>query len=428
MLLGSFLILLATTLGSAQQPTVFAAPFPQHFRAEVCGLPALATTVQSAIEGAIREGMKGAPNLDVTFTTSSCQPLFPNQKATYYTQVLATAPNCIQASGTVAVTIQNSGVPIGREHLLWFCNKPENLRTSGPLFDGALSSGEPIRLLYHHQNRGSQPLYMRIELVNAADKPARVWIIPGDGRPNRDPVWSGLKAARTFLPELLVGSGELIKLPAHSAVPIGFRRLVEGDTASGLCTLKLDSGGPATLEVRAEAILPVELASDWASAMLDPAPWHWVKPHEVYNPVAASYEITPLVYLDPFVEAPLAAAIGGPASRATFGVEGIPRLGGGRGLNGNYAVLHTFDVSLSNPTSAPGHVEFWLDATTNYTAAVLAFPSRLIWLRPLQKGESRLFLTIRLAPGEHRNFKVRTMPVSGGWYPATIRLKPVVGN
>jgi hypothetical protein len=224
---------------------------------------------------------------------------------------------------------------------------------------------------------------------------------------------------------LIAGSGELIELPAHSAQPIGFRRLVMGDTASGLCTLKLTSGGPDSLEVRAEAIIPVRLAVDWASAMLDPAPWHWVKAHPPYNRVASTYEITPQIFLDPFVEAHLSAEIGGLGSNLLFGVEGIPRQGGGRGLNGNYAVMHTFAVTLTNSTPKPGHVEFWLDATTNYTAAVFAFPSQFIWLRPLQQHESKNFLSIPLAPGEHRFFKVESVPISGGWYPATLRLKPV---
>ncbi|MHB8635038.1 MAG: hypothetical protein ACYC96_01035 [Fimbriimonadaceae bacterium] len=427
MLFRPILLLVAAFGARAQQANTFAATFPQRLEVEVCGQPALPSTVASAVEGAIRVGLKGAPHVDLTFDNPPCRPLFPDQRATYLVRVVATAPNRDEASGNVAVAVRNSGEEIGHEPLLWFCNKPENLQTSGPLFDGNLAASQPIRLLYHHQNRGTQPLYMRIELVNDSDTPARAWIISGNGRPNRDPVWSGLRAAREYLPALLTGSGELITLPPHSARPIAFRRLVMGDTASGLCTLKLQPGGPTSLEVRAEAIDPVALDSAWTSATMDSSPWHWVPPHPLYPRVKAAYTITPLIYLDPLVGDSVSASIGGAEAVVRFGVEGIARQGGGRGLNGNYGVLHTFQVNIANPTRTPGKVEFWLDATTNYTSAIFAFPTCLFWLRPLQKHESREFLSIPLAPGEHRTFKVRTIPISGGWYPATLRLKPVAG-
>lgn len=426
--LSPLLLLVAAAHVRAQASIPFAATFPQHLRTVVCGRPALGSTVESVVEGALHTLFKGAPNINLAFDPPACQPLFPDQQATVLIRVLATAPGCVQASGNVAVTVRNVGEAIGHEELLWFCNKPENLRTAGPLFDGLLTPDSPVRLLYHHQNRGTQPLYMRIEIVNDSDNAARVWIIPGDGRPNRDPVWSGLRAARTFLPALLVGSGQALDLPPHTSQPIGFRRLVMGDTASGLATLKLDAGGPRTVEVRAEAIIPVRLSRDWTEALMDPCPWHWVKPHGVFSRVPSDYTITPLVYLHPFIEASLSVEVGGKPASAKFGIEGIPRQGGGRGLNGNYAVLHTYDVTLKNPTGRRAHVDLWVDATTNYTAAVFAMPSRTIWLRPLQKHESRKVVSIPLDAGERRDFKIRTIPISGGWYPATIRLVPVAGN
>lgn len=424
MLISALFCCVALTSHTQGVPTRAAATFPQRLYTVVCGQPALPATVQSAVDGAIHAQFRIAEGVHLAYDLPTCQPLFGGQKAVYTVKVLATSLTRVQAQGNVAVTVSNAGKQIGREELLWFCNKPENLKKEGPLFDGTLSAGNPVRLLYHHQNRGSQPLYMRIELVNSSDKAAHIWIIPGDGRPNRDPVWSGLKAARAFLPALLSGSAEEINLPPKTAQPIGFRRLVMGDTASGLATLKLDVGGPDTVEVRAEATVPIRLPDDWTQAMTDTCPWHWVKPHGLYSKVPADYEITPLVYLHPYVDEALEAEIGGRGAQTKFGLEGIPRQGGGRGLNGNYAVLHTYSISVRNPTKRPGHIDFIVDATTNYTAAVFAFPSQFMWLRPLQQHESKKFLSIALAPGERKTFKVRTMPVSGGWYPATFRLQP----
>ncbi|HLK15872.1 MAG TPA: hypothetical protein VKT78_13795, partial [Fimbriimonadaceae bacterium] len=131
------LLLLCTLLGgSHQQPTRFAATFPQHVETEVCGQPALPETVASAVDAAIRCHTIGASDLDLSFEAPATQPLFGGQKATFHVNVLATAPDRIQRQGDVTVTVRNTGSSIGHEPVLWFCNKPENLRTSGPLFDG----------------------------------------------------------------------------------------------------------------------------------------------------------------------------------------------------------------------------------------------------------------------------------------------------
>jgi hypothetical protein len=46
------------------------------------------------------------------------------------------------------------------------------------------------------------------------------------------------------------------------------------------------------------------------------------------------------------------------------------------------------------------------------------------WMRPLQQHESRLFQTITLNAGETKSFKLYSIPVSGGYYPSLLRIKP----
>jgi hypothetical protein len=119
------LLLLATLHGASHQDTLrFAATFPQRIETEVCGQPALSTTVASAVEGALHSHVRGAPDLDLTFDTPAGQALFPHQRATFFVRVMATAPDRVQVQGNVAVTVINSGATIGHEPLLWFCNKP----------------------------------------------------------------------------------------------------------------------------------------------------------------------------------------------------------------------------------------------------------------------------------------------------------------
>src|SRR5579872_6527292 len=119
-MLGSVLLLIFSA-SSRQQPGV-AATFPQVASIEVCGNPALPLTVQSALECAIRTQVKGVANVNLSFSSPSCQPLFGNQAATYSVRVMATAPNTNEGAGDVVVTVRNKGAQIGKETLLWFCN------------------------------------------------------------------------------------------------------------------------------------------------------------------------------------------------------------------------------------------------------------------------------------------------------------------
>jgi hypothetical protein len=422
-------MLLAATALLVIRQSSFAAQFPQGVSAEVCGDPAIPSTVADAVSRALQTRVSGALGLDVIFDRPSCQPLGHGATATYAVHVNATAPGTFQATGAVNVTIHNVSESIGHEGLLWFCNKPENLKSEGPLFDGTLEAGKPIRMLYHHQNRGNHPLMMRIEVVNDSDIAATVLVMPGDGRPNRDPLWSGVKALRQYLPELPSGSGEVLHLAAHTAEPIAYRSLVMGDTASGICSLKLVDGGPPTVEVRAEAVNPrYDLGPKWAQAEMDTSAWHWIDPHPVIPAVHANYEIHPEVYIDPFVNQSVTAVVGGQPASVRVGVEGIPRQGGGRALNGNYAVLHTFDVTLANPSSELGHVDIVFEATSGYSSCALALDGVCTVLHPTQKGESVVYVSIPLPAGETRHIKLLAMPVSGGYYPVTLTFRPAFGS
>ena len=139
--------------------------------------------------------------------------------------------------------VHNLGLPQVKDEQLWYSNDPESVVRPGALFSSTLKLGSPVRFLYHHINASTDGMYLGVQAINDSDSAAKVMIIPGDSKPDRNPVRAGLKAARSVSAGVDVfGSGEVVTIPAHETLPISLRRLLPGETMSGLCSLRLLSG------------------------------------------------------------------------------------------------------------------------------------------------------------------------------------------
>lgn len=398
-----------------------AARFPQTFQAQVIGKPALLAEVKGAVGRAIFQQFKAVPGATWTYRIETpLRSLYPGSQERVKVMVDVQAAGYVQAYGAAYVDVKNQGSLMGPDQFLWFCNHPENLKNAGPLYANQLKAGVPVRVLYHHICYNTDPLYMRMELQNPSDQAASVMIVAGDGDPNTNPVMAGLEAAAGFLKARVHSSGEILTIPPHFSQTIAFRRMVLGTTMSGLCSIELMSGGPATLNLRADSISSAAAQRDIQTALMDPKPWHTLAPEAMQDVKEGDLSDNSLAYISPYEEVPVTVVAGGKGSDTLIGVEGIPKVGGGRHLNGNYGVLYQYKITLSNPTAASRKFVFQYRANLGYTAGLFLIDGKEYPVRPLQKGQSRVFYTKTIPAGSKVEVDMYCVPISGGIYPASV--------
>lgn len=405
----------------------YAASFPQNLSAEVVGAPAAGKTVAGAIETALRTQFKGAPLSSVSYKLPTAKQLPSGEARTFAISVKATAPESYEVSGKVNVVVRNLPVKRQADSELWYSNNPEIVKRSQPLFSANLKRETSSRLLYHHINGTNYPMFLRVQAVNESDVPAKVVVMPGDSRPDRNPVLAGLIAADQYFRAWVAGSGEVVTIPPRSTLPISLRRLGPEETASGLCGLRLLSG-PDSLLIRTDSWPPFNLDRRWTGAIASSTPWREVGCPPINEFDAAPYSISEHVYPNPQKTEQVKYEVGGRYGFVRIGQSAIERQDQNSRLDGNFGVIYNIKGSVQNPTDAPTDVEVVFEASAGYSGGLFVVDGNLIRTDLLQpKGESQL-IRFRVEPGGTRSLNIWTIPLSGSSYPATITIRPLLNT
>lgn len=422
-------VLSVTGGGQKQTVTVdvlpFAADFPQLLTANVSGFPATPDTVRGSVESAVRNHLKIQDNGKFNFNILETSGLEAGATRTFEVKVSATAPNAFPKSGMVQVQVKNTPLAKRGEDDLWYCNDPENVRQPGPLFSSPLQVDRSVRMLYHHVNTASQPLFLRIQVINSSDKPARFFLLPGDSKPDRDPVQAGLMAGDQFLSQWLSASGEIITIPPGSTLPISLRRMATGETVSGLCSMQLLAGGPDSLLVRADAIPPFPTDDRWDQALISATPWRIVGtpkigPFDTTRTTPSSH-----IYPNPYKDEEVSYSVGGRYGFVRIGQRPIARQDQTSALDGNFGVIYNIKANVDNPTSTAMDVEVVFEASAGYAGGLFLINGSYSKTHPLPpKGEKQI-ARFRLEPGQNKKLTITTVPLSGSSYPITLTIRPV---
>lgn len=402
----------------------YAASLPQTVYASVTGLPANEDTVQGAVEGAIRTQLKTIPGSNITFRVDGQPSINIGDNSSLDVKVHVDGPRSFPEDGIVHVNLKN--LPIGKksEGELWYCNDPETLRKPGPLFSAPLLKDKPVRLLYHHDNEAEYQLFVRIQLVNDSDTPARVLIMPGDAKPDKNPVLAGLLAADQFIRHWVNNSGEVIYIGPRSSAPISVRRLQHGETMSGICAIRLIEG-PDSVLLRADAIPPFDTDARWSAAITSPAPWRFVGSSKISYYDQEQTVTSVHIYPDPYKQEKVDYQVGGRYGFVRIGQKPISNTSQDHALEGNFGVVYTIQANMVNPTNQPADVEIVFEASAGYAGALFVVNGQVKRTGPLlPKGTTQLAL-VHLDPGASKTLTLMTIPHSGGSYPATVTIRPV---
>lgn len=405
---------------SVQPPAL---DLPQTVTMTVTGNPATAETVRGAIESALWTKLAHSENAEYKFQVPTISGLTVGSSVTYKVPVSGTAPNAVPVDGVFNVVVKNQPIASRQEADLWYCNDPENVRTSQNLFAAQLNLDRPVRMLYHHMNASAAPLYLEVTAVNESSKPARVVIIPGDAKPHLDPVKAGLQAGDQFFRNWLTYSGEIVVIPPRSSIPITVRRVAPQETMSGLCHLRL-LDGPESILIRTDSKAPYESDGRLTAALNSSAPWQRLPPQKLTYNGNARVELSDHVYPTPYKTEVINYVIGGRYGFVRLGQRPIPRQDG-KGLEGNFGVVYTIEATVENPTADNSEVEVVFEASAGYSGAIFVVNGELRKSNLLQTKEEVQVAKLKIGPGEKRMISIMTFPLSGSSYPATLVFRPV---
>lgn len=401
----------------------YAADFPQSVAATVTGDPATIETVHGAIEGAIQSQTRSMPGTSLAYSLPPVNSLPFETSMTIPVRVRATGEDVFDSEGIVNVVVRNLPLGFRPESELWYCNEPENVKGPGSLFAASLKRADPARILYHHINESPGGLYINIEMSNLSDKEAKIVIIPGDSRPDKNPVLAGYVAADQFLRGWAKSSGQVITLPPRTSLPLAFRRLAPKETMSGLAYLRLIEG-PDDILVTARAIHPFEMDDPQLVNIQSTTPWRYLTPRLVRIDVPTQSQLTHHIYPKPFKLEEINYSFGKGHGFVRIGQRPIERADRLSYLSGNFGVVYTINARLDNPTDEPVTVEAVFEASAGYSGALFLVNGEIKRLRLIQPKEEAQIMVTRVAPRAFQEVRLVTVPLSGSSYPATVTFRP----
>jgi hypothetical protein len=371
---------------------------------EITGQPAPAEFVLQAARAAVNDAVKPESGAVVTVgRTDTAPPEVPaGQSATVSFPVSVAGPDLIPVKAVVSVTVRNRDLDAREVGVLLYSNDPERVTAAGTLFAADLARDQATRLLYHHQNAGSEPLRLRLELVNPTDQPIDAQVIEGAAGPTWDAVEAGHRAAARYLHSALHEIGTIVRVPPRSQQAIALGRMTPRSTVSGIFGLRSLASG---LSVR-------------VSAEPDTAPSISLRP------AAPIEKLSDQVY--PAPERPVHAryVVGKNWTFLKLGGDPIAARGSHKKLQGNYGVSYELSLDLSNPTDQPQSVLLTLSPDAGDARGVFVIDGSFIEAPVTSPPLEADLATFLLQPGERRMVRVQTLPVGGSSYPARLVLKP----
>ncbi|MFN8218693.1 MAG: hypothetical protein U0S12_00995 [Fimbriimonadales bacterium] len=400
------------------------AMFPQTVSAMVSGSPASISTVRSAISGAIYNQLRTRPEANLTFRLPPLGQLGSGGTTNVPVKVMVSAPDCLPAEGVVNVQVRNLGLGQVQEGELWYCNDPENVKGPGLLFSAELKKSSPARVLYHHYNASPGGLFIDVTAINDTDKPAHILVMPGDGKPDKNPVLAGAEAGEQFVRSWLIGSGEVLTIPPRSTIPLAMGRLAPRETMSGLCYLRLLDDSPDQISVVAAAKAPFGLDARWALANESSAPWRYVGPQRISGLTPKVSVYSDHIYPNPFKTEEVTYQVGGRYAFVRIGEKAIPRFDNRAELSGNFGVMYTIKAKVENPSDLPVDIEMCFEASAGYSGGIFVVNGELKRTPLIQPKSEVPFAKVRLDPGAVKTYTILTVPLSGSSYPATLTIRP----
>lgn len=369
----------------------------QPVTVEVTGTAIPGDLLEDIVDAEARRMIRLEPG---AWSTMKTRPKFPSvwtrgDRLHYKIPVRLAGPDLLAVQTDMNVTIRRVSLPRAKDVALYYSNNPETIRGPQTLFWHGLKAQMPARLLYHHQNLGTKPLNLAVDITNDGDRPARVQLVDGAAAPSMDTVLVGHQATYKFLKRLQTGTGVIVTIPPKSVRRVFARRLNAGDTLSGLMLVRPLNDGALTLAMRAEDL---------------------GRPATVFT---ASKAANQTVFPDPDKTLDFSYTVGGQWTYVPIGRFAIKNEDG-VALDGNYGVMYTVRLHLDNPTAKKTDVRVLFEPRAGEARAVFLIDGSLTETPATFPPAEVRVMTIPLAPRQKKTVTLVTMPAAGGSYPAAL--------
>ena len=321
----------------------------------------------------------------------------------------------LTAQGTTRVRIENFAQPRVRPGSLLVSDYPETLRENGILFTSDLTAAEARRFLYYHYNPANQPdrrILLKVE--NGSTQPALLQVISGRaGGLNEMEV--GHLSTQRFLVRFTQNEGSIITIPGNAVYTLVNQLLPSGNTVSNLLQLHEISGPPIHLTLFAQdANDPVDGPIP-SSALLSgdvPHARGFYKPPEffflkTYDADADGNDL----------DAPIA-----------IGQIPLPNLMQGQALAGDYGVMQSIDIQMTNHSGAARDVALYANPRGGRATGTFLIDGVLVQAHALPPFGHYKLRQYTIPPHGYIRTEIVTMPEGGSSYPLRLTIAPDDGS
>ncbi|MFA4015343.1 MAG: hypothetical protein RUDDFDWM_000423 [Candidatus Fervidibacterota bacterium] len=304
------------------------------------------------------------------------------------------------------VEIQTLRIPLAMEFAKYLSvsNDPERIHTEQVLKAGVLTSSfKPMRLLYHHVNVSGRKLWLRLELFNSSEAPAKIVLRFARGGPTSDEIHAGYSAVNSFLRSWFNGTAFIIEVLPKTIYVADELAVPNGNTVTGIWEIAPIYGEGLGYQLRAVA---------------EPSPWR------LLPLVARTITAPPRVshFAEPMKRVIAKHIIGGNWTFVHIGREPIKGLEGEH-LHGNYGVIYHITVSVENKSEFERPCELVFSPNAGVARFVGIVNGKLLSSPTMRENQEYVLRKWYVSPLSTEQIDVYTMPIPASYYPVSLIIR-----
>jgi hypothetical protein len=385
-------------------------------RVRITGRPATDVFVkEQAAEAAARRAF-ARPGTTVLISPDAIafnHPLGIDRIAHVDVPVQIEGPDYISVQGTTRVQVENFAQPVVRPTALFVSDYPERLRENGTLFTADLRPHNAQRFLYYHYNPKSEPerrILLRVE--NTSPQPALVQFISGSAGPETNEMEVGHLSTERFLVRLAQNEGTVVEVPGNSTETLVDQPLPPGTIVSNLLQLLEIEGSPLHLTLTAQNINdPVDGPVQHGALLTGD------------HPHARGIYPIPEFFFDYAYDA------AGPDLEIPIGQIPLPNLVEGQALSGDYGVLQSVTVRMTNYDRHNARsVALYANPRGGKATGTFIIDGVLVQAHALPPFSHYKLRQYTIPPGGFVRTEIVTMPEGGSSYPLRLIVAPDDGS